>query len=391
MSDSSTTPSPPEDSDSNERNSTSSQGSVSKELAHKIWRVTPNDLAQNIPALANSAYPCIGGVEWGSGGASSKNSANDSANAFISEVERALYGNSTGYPKNGSKNYFKAAENYAIYGDNFLDFPKDTSTCFAGLGSTGGSVSNAPPGFERSARLSALYERKQAPSQGPTPATLSGHHHPQHPQQSSQQQQRQSATDYNRNNHNTQTRNSGQSGGINEFPIPQICPQFISSPQPSRSNPKPQTHSRTLQPFGPSHSASQQHYQPQRGGGTASGYHSDPLSGYPPSNEINLSQLYQQLMARNLRPGHRHQHQHHQQQTNSNAAAAAMIYANLELQQQMQLRQLQMQQQHQHQQQQQQLHQQQARLPRAIYGGNNGHGSGGAATPTGGKEPPVGK
>ncbi|XP_017089818.2 uncharacterized protein [Drosophila bipectinata] len=174
MSDSSTTPSPPEDSDSNERNSTSSQGSVSKELAHKIWRVTPNDLAQNIPALANSAYPCIGGVEWGSGGASSKNSANDSANAFISEVERALYGNSTGYPKNGSKNYFKAAENYAIYGDNFLDFPKDTSTCFAGLGSTGGSVSNAPPGFERSARLSALYERKQAPSQGPTPATLSG-------------------------------------------------------------------------------------------------------------------------------------------------------------------------------------------------------------------------
>ncbi|KAH8324567.1 hypothetical protein KR074_011339, partial [Drosophila pseudoananassae] len=361
--------------------------SISKELAHKIWRVTPNDLAQGIPALTNSAYPCIGGVDWGSGGSSSRHSANDSANAFISEVERSLYGNSTGHPRNGSKNYFKAAENYAIYGDNFLDFPKDTSTCFLGLGSTGGSASNPPPGFERSARLSALYERKQTPSQGGLPTTLnfSGHHHPQHPQQSSQQQQRQSATDCNRNNHSTQSRNCGQSGSGNDFPIPQIYHQlFSSSPQTSRSNAKPQTHSRTLQPFGPSQSSSQ-HYQQQRGAGTASGHQSDHHSGHPSANEISLSQLYQQLMARNLRPGHLHQHQ--QQQTNSNAAAAAMIYANLELQQQMQLRQLQIQHQHQ----QQQLHQQQqARLPRGIYGGNNGQGSGGAAPPTAGKEPPVG-
>lgn len=147
-------------------------GNISRELAHKIWRVTPSDISLGIPEPTVPTYPFIGGVDWGSGGSSSsKHPANDAATAFISEVERALYADSTGYPENGTPNYFKAAENYAIYGDNFLDFPKDTSTCFAGLGSTGRSTSNPPPGFERSARSSALYERRQTPSQAGSAST----------------------------------------------------------------------------------------------------------------------------------------------------------------------------------------------------------------------------
>ncbi|EDV31098.2 uncharacterized protein Dana_GF14721 [Drosophila ananassae] len=386
-------------------NSAASQGNISRELAHKIWRVTPSDISLGIPEPTVPTYPFIGGVDWGSGGSSSsKHPANDAATAFISEVERALYADSTGYPENGTPNYFKAAENYAIYGDNFLDFPKDTSTCFAGLGSTGRSTSNPPPGFERSARSSALYERRQTPSQAGSASTPNFSGFKTNARCSininnigSSRSNSNSVTNTNTNpnpnpnpnhNHNPNSRISGSN--INEIPFPQIYHQLFSqSPsqaQSSSSHHQHPNHSHNQQHSGASQSPQQQHHHQQHhqqrgGGGAASG--GDHLGGHPPTNEISLSQLYQQLMARNLRTNHLHQHQQQQQQTNSNAAAAAMIYANLELQQQMQLRQLQLQQLHQQQ-------QQHSRLPRGIYGGNNGQGTGGAVPPTGGKEPPTG-
>ncbi|XP_075152312.1 uncharacterized protein LOC142226281 [Haematobia irritans] len=46
---------------------------------------------------------------------------------YSQEVRKAIYGDTTGHPEFGSKDYYQAAEKYAIYGEEFLEFPKDLS------------------------------------------------------------------------------------------------------------------------------------------------------------------------------------------------------------------------------------------------------------------------
>uniref|UniRef100_A0A1A9VZI6 Uncharacterized protein n=1 Tax=Glossina brevipalpis TaxID=37001 RepID=A0A1A9VZI6_9MUSC len=46
-------------------------------------------------------------------------------NAYVQEVQRAIYGDTSGHPASGSKDYYHAAQNYAIYGKDFLDFPEN--------------------------------------------------------------------------------------------------------------------------------------------------------------------------------------------------------------------------------------------------------------------------
>ncbi|XP_018789128.1 PREDICTED: uncharacterized protein LOC108969079 isoform X2 [Bactrocera latifrons] len=48
-----------------------------------------------------------------------------SSNTYVQEVNRAIYGDTTGHPPNDSTEYFQAAQNYAIYGKDFLDFPEN--------------------------------------------------------------------------------------------------------------------------------------------------------------------------------------------------------------------------------------------------------------------------
>lgn len=140
--------------------------------------MSSSDVALGIRELPGEALPYTpadsgSGLEVDSGsgpesesGSGSKQQASDNATAHILEVERALYGESYGFPENGSPNYYKAAENYSLFGEYFLDFPKDTATCFADLDQGLDSDSNPPPGFERSPKSSVLFERKQVSANG---------------------------------------------------------------------------------------------------------------------------------------------------------------------------------------------------------------------------------
>lgn len=42
---------------------------------------------------------------------------------YIHEVHNAIYGDTQGHPVYGSAEYFEAAQNYAVYGKDFYDFP----------------------------------------------------------------------------------------------------------------------------------------------------------------------------------------------------------------------------------------------------------------------------
>ncbi|XP_070071844.1 serine/threonine-protein kinase Doa isoform X2 [Drosophila takahashii] len=332
-----------------------SQANIPTQLAKKIWAVTPNDVSLGIveplePSVPN--FETSSGSGSGSGvGSGSKPPSSDNASIYITEVERALYGDSTGYPENGTPNYFKAAENYSLFGESFLDFPKDTASCMAGLGAMGGG-----------------YQQPQR-----------------HPHQQQQQQQhRPPGVDNNNNNNN---RNSASN--FNEIPFPQFYHQMHHQqpPQP-QLNPNHQHNlhlpQKPMQQQGPPQQQYQQQQQQHRSGAPPS---VGDLAGLAHSNPNDFAMLYQQLMARNLRSNQQHHQQHppqsSQQTSSSAAAAAALLYKNLEFQQQVQLRQLQ--------QLQQQQQQQQPRMPRGIFGGNGGQsGGGGGGNSTNGKEPPAG-
>ncbi|XP_012159686.1 uncharacterized protein LOC101452972 isoform X3 [Ceratitis capitata] len=59
-----------------------------------------------------------------------------SSNTYVQEVNRAIYGDTTGHPSNGSAEYFQAAQNYAIYGKDFLDFPENLAPLLSAKGAT---------------------------------------------------------------------------------------------------------------------------------------------------------------------------------------------------------------------------------------------------------------
>lgn len=59
-----------------------------------------------------------------------------SSNTYVQEVNRAIYGDTTGHPPNDSTEYFQAAQNYAIYGKDFLDFPENLTPLLSVKGSS---------------------------------------------------------------------------------------------------------------------------------------------------------------------------------------------------------------------------------------------------------------
>ncbi|KAH8391416.1 hypothetical protein KR200_011721, partial [Drosophila serrata] len=382
---------------------------ISDELAKKIWSVTSGDVALGIRKFPGEKLPYVPsdlesilrpepvtGGENGGNGIGSKIHANDNATAHILEVGRALYGDPYGFPEIDTPNYYKAAENYSLFGDYFLDFPKDTATCFADLDQATNGDSHTPPGLEK---IGLPVDRNQVQTNGgvAATATASGSQYPgptcstalpQQQQQQQQQQQRQA------------TRPVQHSQAGNEMTIPQMYQFNQLGPHPHHPSCPHMHGSHVHPPQSPVGSAAHsamaaalQHQKQHRpGGALMSGaemggvglcghnhvhYHGHNHNhahahAHAPANELNLSQLYQQLMARNMRPNplqthqhmaqNQHQHQHHHHHTTTcAAAAAAMIYANFE----QQIRQFQLQQQQQ--QQQQQRH---ARIPRGIYGGN---------------------
>lgn len=110
---------------------------ISSQLAKKIWGVTSNDISLGLVEASEEAVPnfpsgCESGTGCEMGSASkpaasesvSKPAAVDSASIYVTEVERVLYGDTIGYPENGTHNYFKAAENYSCSGRASLTFPR---------------------------------------------------------------------------------------------------------------------------------------------------------------------------------------------------------------------------------------------------------------------------
>ncbi|XP_023304885.2 uncharacterized protein LOC111686737 [Lucilia cuprina] len=51
------------------------------------------------------------------------NCRRSSSNLYLQEIHRAIYQDTTGHPPSSSAEYYQAAQNYALYGKNFLDFP----------------------------------------------------------------------------------------------------------------------------------------------------------------------------------------------------------------------------------------------------------------------------
>ncbi|XP_039499665.1 probable basic-leucine zipper transcription factor Q isoform X2 [Drosophila santomea] len=379
-----------DDLDDNET-SAATQANISSQLAKKIWAVTPNDICLGLVEAPEQAVPNFpSGCGSGTGcemGSVSKPAASGNASIYVTEVERVLYGDTTGYPENGSQNYFKAAENYSIFGEGFLDFPKDTTSCLAGLKPTSG--------FQQQQRQTPPQQQHQQQ-----------HQQQQQNQHQQQQQQQQQHRQPGNENHNRNPVNNFNDDISLKFPQFYHQMQHQAPPQPQLNAPHGQQHLHV--PQKPIHQQQQQQGAPppppqqQQQQQQQQQYQQQlhrpsvgDLAALSHANPKEFALLYQQLMARNLRqtPQHNQQQQHAQQAApqqhqapNSAAAAAAMIYKNLEFQQQVQLRQLQqLHQQQQQQQKQQQQQQQQPRLPRGIFGGN-----GGQQTPPNGKEPPVG-
>ncbi|EDW75922.2 uncharacterized protein Dwil_GK14946 [Drosophila willistoni] len=148
------------------------QANLSDQLAQLIWRATPSDISLGLVESSEEIMSNLLGSETKEPKEETKEATIVS---YLNEVERAVYGDKDGHPENGSVNHFKAAENYAVAGDRFLDFPQDLSSCFSNLSTDGNSVvslpiaaTNPPPGFDRPAR-SALYQRRH--SQQPSTST----------------------------------------------------------------------------------------------------------------------------------------------------------------------------------------------------------------------------
>nr|NP_608601.1 uncharacterized protein Dmel_CG18131, isoform D [Drosophila melanogaster]NP_722709.2 uncharacterized protein Dmel_CG18131, isoform H [Drosophila melanogaster]NP_722712.1 uncharacterized protein Dmel_CG18131, isoform B [Drosophila melanogaster]AAF51368.1 uncharacterized protein Dmel_CG18131, isoform D [Drosophila melanogaster]AAN10472.2 uncharacterized protein Dmel_CG18131, isoform H [Drosophila melanogaster]AAN10475.1 uncharacterized protein Dmel_CG18131, isoform B [Drosophila melanogaster] len=412
------------------------QVNISSQLAKKIWGVTSNDISLGLVEASEEAVPnfpsgCESGTGCEMGSASkpaasesvSKPAAVDSASIYVTEVERVLYGDTIGYPENGTHNYFKAAENYSLFGESFLDFPKDMASCLAGLKPMVSQAWSSHPGYERSVKSVPLYERRQAtPEHEGAASNLPGsgfqqqqrqipqhqqqhqqqqhhqqqHHqqqHHQHQQQKHQQQQQQHQQQQPHRQLGTESHNRNSVKNFNEIPFPQFYHQMRhqAPPQPQLNAPRSHHHihmpqkQQQVAPQPPPQQQQQQQQQQQYQQQLHRPSVGD-LAALSNANPKDFALLYQQLIARNLRQASQHNQQHSQQAApqqpqapNNAAAAAAMIYKNLEFQQQVQLRQLQQL----HQQQQQQ--QQQPRMPRGIYGGN-----GGQQTAQNGKEHQVG-
>lgn len=127
-----------------------------EQLAKKIWRPTITDSQLAMPVhIDDSPPPDSESLMEPSAAATS---------GFLNEVLTALYGDTTGHPENGSFSYHKAAEHYALSGDDYQpqtqtqpQAPQQTQSYAAGGAQK--SQQPPPPGFERGAK--ALYDRKQ--------------------------------------------------------------------------------------------------------------------------------------------------------------------------------------------------------------------------------------
>ncbi|XP_070142688.1 involucrin isoform X3 [Drosophila kikkawai] len=377
-------PPPPLDEIDAEELLATTQANISNELAKKIWSVTTSDVALGIREFPGEKLPYV-----------------------PSDIGSILA------PPAGSRS--------------------GIGNRFGNLEQTSDGDSKPPPGFERATtRTSLPFDKNQAQTNGGAAAPASGSKYSGPPCSAPvpQPQQRQAPRPQQPVQHR-------QPGDEKTFPqmyqFNQLAPQTQLNPSHHQSCPhlhgshvQPQPPVGSVPPSNMATALQQQQKQHRPGGALINGAeiggglcgHSHVHNhgqGHATANEFNLSQLYQQLMARNMRTNPLHHQLHHQQQhmaqnqqqhhhhtTTCAAAAAAMIYANFEnhirqLHLQQHLQQQQQQQHQQHQQQQQQQQQRHARIPRGIYGGNGqagpgaatGSGGGVGATPSTSQEPPT--
>ncbi|XP_067624801.1 uncharacterized protein [Eurosta solidaginis] len=105
---------------------TAELGPTSKKLTDPIWHQTHT-------AASGKCEPTDSENDWNS---KLESNCRRSSNTYVQEVNRAIYGDTTGHPPNGSAEYFQAAQNYAIYGKDFLDFPQNLTPLLNEKGTT---------------------------------------------------------------------------------------------------------------------------------------------------------------------------------------------------------------------------------------------------------------
>ncbi|XP_033249371.1 uncharacterized protein LOC117188907 [Drosophila miranda] len=114
-----------------------SEGKVSSQLAKRIWQPTIDDITPGVWEPPEKPLPHVEEDAPMSAEALAEALAvSEIASDFIHEVERALYGDNSKDPENGSAQYFKAAENYSLFGANYMGLEED-------------KTKKPPPGFDQ--------------------------------------------------------------------------------------------------------------------------------------------------------------------------------------------------------------------------------------------------
>ncbi|XP_037886068.1 uncharacterized protein LOC119635351 [Glossina fuscipes] len=92
-------------------------------ITEPIWRQCLLSKGADVNGESSDDAAELGENEWHN--KLELNCRRSTNNAYVQEVQRAIYGDTTGHPASGSMDYYKAAQNYAVYGKDFLDFPEN--------------------------------------------------------------------------------------------------------------------------------------------------------------------------------------------------------------------------------------------------------------------------
>ncbi|XP_033245888.1 myb-like protein Q isoform X2 [Drosophila miranda] len=148
-----------------------SEGKVSSQVAKRIWQPTIDDTTPGVWEPPEKPLPHVEEDAPMSAEALAEALAvSETASDFIHEVERSLYGDNS--KENGSAQYFKAAENYSLFGANYMGLEEDKNK-------------KPPPGFDQSSSQIAAGSAGvsgQSYSGGPSSSGMGGMAMSQQPQ-----------------------------------------------------------------------------------------------------------------------------------------------------------------------------------------------------------------
>ncbi|XP_001357033.4 uncharacterized protein [Drosophila pseudoobscura] len=150
-----------------------SEGKISSQVAKRIWQPTSDDTTPGVWEPPEKPLPHVEeDAPMTAEALAEALAVSETASDFIREVERSLYGDNSKDPENGTAQYFKAAENYSLFGANYMGLEEDKNK-------------KPPPGFDQSSSQIAAGSAGvpgQSYSGGPSSSGMGGMAMSQQPQ-----------------------------------------------------------------------------------------------------------------------------------------------------------------------------------------------------------------